>query len=68
MLNPSERRPLVLVRRVQLSSKELKTNSLASLIAQVYEAGRNVEERQVARLLPGDDLCGFSGGNELGGS
>ena len=23
------------------------------------------EERQVARLLPGDDLCGFSGGSEL---
>ena len=30
-------------------------------------SGSDAWERQVARLLPGDDLCGFSGGSELGG-
>jgi len=30
-------------------------------------SGSNASERQVARLLFGDDLCGFSGGSERGG-
>ena len=38
------------------------------VIEQALEtAGSNAWERQVARLLLGDDLCGFSGGSELGG-
>ena len=37
------------------------------VIEQALEtAGSDAGERQVARLLPGDDLCGFSGGSELG--